>query len=282
MRGTTEAARATSTLLLLPVSLLAFACNSLLTRAALVDAANDPISFAAVRVISGAVLLGALLLHRREKVAVRPSHAATVLALLGYLFGFSLAYRSVSAASGAFILFPTIQLTMIAIGLARGDRMNGVQLLGVGIALAGLGWLLAPGLTAPPIGAAMWMILAAVSWAAYSVVGAKKGEPLTRTAFNFVGAGLIMAATIPFVGLRLNADGWAMAIVSGVVTSGLGYIAWYAVLPRLSRITAATAQLSVPVIVALGGAVLLGEAMGPRLLVAGALILAGIALTVRR
>jgi drug/metabolite transporter (DMT)-like permease len=282
MQEPTVSSRTLALPLLLPIAMLAFAGNSLLARAALVDGINDPVSFAAVRVISGAVLLGIILVARRAKVALRASQIATVLALLGYLLGFSLAYRSVSAASGAFILFPTIQLTMIAIGLVRGDRIKRAQIVGVAIALTGLGWLLAPGLTAPPVGAAVSMIVAGLSWAAYSVVGANNGEPLTRTAFNFVGAGLVMAAMIPFIGLHLDSTGWMMAVLSGTVTSGLGYIAWYAVLPHLSRITAATAQLSVPVIVAVGGTLLLGEAIGARLLMAGALILAGISLTVRR
>jgi len=267
---------------LLTLAMLAFAGNSLLTRAALADAANDPLAFAAVRVISGAAALGAFLIARRSKPRLQPGHLVTALALLGYLLGFSLAYRSMTAASGAFILFSTVQLSMIAIGLLRGDRFRPRQWLGVAIALIGLGWLLMPGMSAPPLTAALLMIGAGLSWGIYSIVGSDDRAAVARTAVNFAGAAIIMAALLPFIGLGLTGAGWIFALVSGIVTSALGYVIWYAVLPHLSRVGAATAQLSVPVIAAVGGTLLLGETADVRLLACGALIVTGVALTLRR
>lgn len=266
----------------LTLAMLAFAGNSLLTRAALADAANDPLAFAAVRVISGALALGVFLLASSSKLRLQSSHLVTALALLGYLLGFSLAYRSMTAASGAFILFSTVQLSMIAIGLLRGDRFRPLQWLGVAIALVGLGWLLMPGISTPPLNAALLMMGAGLSWGIYSVVGADDRSPVSRTAINFAIAAIVMTALLPFIGLTLTGMGWVLALVSGIVTSALGYVIWYAVLPHLSRVGAATAQLSVPVIAAVGGTLLLGETADARLLACGALIVTGIALTLRR
>lgn len=277
-----SAERNASVLAMLMLAMVAFAGNSLLTRAALADPANDPLGFAIVRILSGAAVLAIFLVPGRGKLRWHASQLITVLALVGYVLGFSLAYRSVSAASGAFILFSSVQFTMTGVGLVRGDRFRPVQWVGLILALAGLGWLLSPGLSAPPPSAALMMMGAGVAWGVYSLVGAGDRAPVLRTGVNFVGAAMVMTALIPIIGVRLTSEGWLLALASGIVTSALGYVIWYSVLPHLSRIGAATAQLSVPVIAALGGAALLGEAVGVRLVTAGALILIGIGLTLRR
>lgn len=270
------------TLALALFALLAFAGNSLLARAALADPINSPGAFAAVRLVTGAVLLVgfgavgrfAVLPHRRD--------TATVIALFVYAVGFALAYVSLGAASGALILFATVQVTIIGIGLVRGDRIGPVQGIGMVVALSGVCWLLFPGLTAPRPIPAMLMACAGIGWGVYSTVNSRDGDPVARTTRNFTGAaflGLVALVVLPF---NLTPVGWWLAALSGSVTSALGYVLWYALLPRISRLTAASLQLAVPAITALGAALLLGEAVGLRLIVASILIIGGIALTLRR
>lgn len=276
------AQRNMSSLALLALAMAAFAGNSLLTRAAMTDPGNDPLSFAIVRILSGAAVLAIFLITKRSVLRWQPAQVVTVLALVGYVLGFSLAYRSVSAATGAFILFSTVQLTMTVVGWLRGDRFRVVQWVGLALALGGFGWLLSPGLSAPPLRASLMMVGAGLSWAVYSLVGAGDRAPVLRTGVNFVGAAVVMAILIPIVGIELTDDGWVLALASGIATSALGYVIWYSVLPHLSRISAATAQLSVPLLAALGGALLLGEALTTGVIVAAALILTGIGMTLRR
>jgi len=272
---------------LLLLTLLAFAGNSLLTRAALSDPAHatggSAMAFAAVRLISGAVVLAGLATWRHQPLRPSRSDLPTILALFTYAAAFSLAYVSMSAASGALILFAMVQVTMLVLGYLRGHRIGGRAILGVVIALSGLAWLLFPGLTAPPLGAALLMALAGAAWGVYSLLGRGASAPLARTARNFVGT--VPLALIAFflspMATALTGFGWLMALTSGAVTSALGYALWYAVLPRLPPSLAASAQLSVPVITACAGALLLAEPMGLRVVMASGLILGGVWLSAR-
>jgi drug/metabolite transporter (DMT)-like permease len=268
--------------LIAPLALLAFAGNSLLARAVLLDSENSPGAFAAVRLVSGAILLAGLGAARGFAILPHRRDAPTVIALLVYALGFALAYVSIGAASGALILFAAVQATIIGMGLWRGDRIRPIQAIGLALAFSGLCWLLFPGLTAPPVRAALLMGCAGIAWGVYSTVNSGDGAPVARTARNFTGAallGLVALAVLPFA---LTPMGWALAIVSGSTTSALGYVLWYALLPQITRLTAATLQLLVPAITALGASALLGEAIGLRLAGASILILSGIALTIRR
>jgi drug/metabolite transporter (DMT)-like permease len=265
------------------LAMLAFAGNSLLCREALRDTAIDAASFTAIRLASGALVL-VLLLRRR---GVRPTEGGSwpmAAMLFAYAALFSFAYRDLSAATGALLLFGAVQLTMTGWGLARGERLAGLRLLGLLIAVAGLVVLLLPGAAAPPPLAAALMIGAGLSWGVYSLLGRRAGEPVAATGGNFArsvafAAVLVLAASGTH---RPDLQGTAYAVLSGAVTSGLGYVLWYAVLPALSATAAATVQLSVPAIAALGGVVLLGEPMDPHQLLASAAILGGIALTIRK
>ncbi|QKG72651.1 DMT family transporter [Erythrobacter mangrovi] len=262
--------------------MLAFAGNSLLARAALADAANSPGAFAAVRLGAGAVLLVGFAIAGRFSIMPQRRDMSTVAALFVYALGFALAYVSMGAASGALILFAAVQATIIGVGLLRGDRIGSLQAVGLVIALAGVGWLLFPGLTAPRPVPALLMAAAGVAWGIYSTVNSGDDSPTARTARNFCGAavlGLVALLVLPF---ELTPTGWMLATVSGAVTSALGYVLWYAFLPHVQRLVAASLQLSVPAITAVGAALLLGEAIGLRLIVASTLIIAGIALTLRR
>jgi drug/metabolite transporter (DMT)-like permease len=268
-------------MVLTTLAMFAFAGNSLLCRIALRETTIDPASFTSIRLISGALVLAMMVgisLRRREG----RGDSGSALALFVYAAAFSFAYVSLSAATGALLLFGAVQATMIGVGLWRGERMALLQVLGLLLALAGLFGLLLPGLTAPPLAGSVLMLLAGVAWGVYSLRGRGGGDPLQVTAGNFMRAvpitlllGLLMPGHLSF-----DRAGIVLAVVSGALTSGIGYAIWYAVLPALKAAHAATVQLSVPVIAAVGGIVLLGEAASLRLLLASCAILGGIALVI--
>ncbi|HET9977429.1 MAG TPA: DMT family transporter, partial [Burkholderiaceae bacterium] len=196
------------------------------------------------------------------------------------------AYLSLAAGTGALILFGMVQLTMFAVGLARGERFAAVAWGGFLLAVVGFVVLVAPGLAAPPPIGSLLMALAGVAWGVYSLRGRGAGEPVAATAGNFVRAAPLALALSLLLSASAHASarGVALAIASGALTSGIGYVIWYAALPRLAALSAATVQLSVPVLAAIGGVLLLGEALTSRLVLASAAILGGIALvlTARR
>ncbi|WGH77749.1 DMT family transporter [Jannaschia ovalis] len=266
-----------STVLLTALAMTLLAANSLLTRAGVLDG-TDPLAFAAIRVGAGALVLWAL--AARRGIGLRGARRwGAAIALVVYLLGFSLAYRSLDAGLGALILFATVQLGLFATGLARGEGAGPARLAGMGLALAGLVWLLAPGAgPAAPVDVAL-MIVAGLGWAAYSFAGKYEPRPLAGTAGNFLlAAGLFALAAPLWWGAPVTAAGAGLAAASGAVASGLGYALLFRVLPRMGLATAGLAQLSVPVIAMLGGALLLAEIPSPRALAAALLVLAGIAL----
>ncbi len=272
--------------LLTLVAMAAFAGNSLLTRAALRDTGIDAASFTAIRIVSGALALWLVVRVRHGPRS--PASAGSwlsALALFAYAAAFSFAYLSLTAATGALLLFGAVQVTMIGAGLARGERLHGAQGPGLVLAFTGLVVLLLPGLSAPPLEGALLMIAAGVAWGLYSFRGRRAAamglDPTVETAGNFVraaplGLALVGIAWAQPSGLGVDAAGAALAVASGAVTSGLGYAAWYAALKGLSSATAASVQLSVPVLTAATGVVLLSEPLSLRLALASAAVLGGI------
>ena len=268
-----------NTVFLTVVAMVAFAANSVLCRLALGAGLIDAASFATVRTISGAVLLAAILLLRQKKVAARPDWRS-VVALYLYMVFFAFAYLSLSAGTGALILFGAVQLTMFTVALRSGEHFPLVSWAGLALAIAGLVYLVSPGLTAPdPLGAAL-MTIAGISWGAYSLVGRSAKDPVEATAHNFLYAvPLVVATSLVFIGdLAVTVAGAAYAVVSGAVASGVGYVIWYTALRGLTGTGAATVQLSVPVIAAIGGVIVLSETVTLRLVVASAATLGGVAL----
>lgn len=270
-------------LVLTVLALLAFAGNSLLCRAALAHTPIDAASFTTIRLAAGALTLWLLVQLTRSEATGRGSWPSA-LALFAYAGAFSFAYISLSTGTGALLLFGSVQASMIGWGLVKGERFLPLQLAGLLLALAGLVGLLLPGLSAPPLGGALLMIAAGVAWGVYSLRGKGAGDPLRVTAGNFV-------RTVPvalFMSLlflnsaQVDMAGALYAIASGAITSGIGYAIWYTVLPQLKATSAATLQLGVPVIAALGGIALLGEPLTLRLLLASVAILGGIALVIWR
>jgi drug/metabolite transporter (DMT)-like permease len=264
------------------LAMLAFAANSLLCRLALAKTSIDPATFTAVRIVSGALVLWLIVRTRGAQLAHAGSWTSA-LALFAYAIAFSLAYVALSAATGALLLFGAVQVTMIGVGLWRGERFRALQWFGFIAALAGLAVLLLPGLTAPPFMGAALMLAAGVAWGVYSLRGKSGGDPTIATAGNFVRAvpAALIGSAIALPWFHVDAAGLGYAVASGALTSGIGYVIWYSALPALSATLAATVQLSVPVIAAFGGVLVLSEPLTARLALTAVAILGGIALVVR-
>lgn len=267
------------TLLLTLLAVLAFAGNSLLCRLALKATRIDAVSFTGVRILSGALMLGLLLRLRAGDSRIAGDWRGAA-ALFVYAAAFSYAYVQLDAGSGALLLFGAVQVSMILAGLLRGERLAGQTLLGLLLALGGLLAQLLPGASAPPLAGTLLMLLAGVAWGLYSLLGRRGGDPLAVTSGNFLRA-IAFAALLALLfqaRLRLDGAGLVYALLSGALTSGIGYAIWYSALPGLSAVQGASVQLSVPILAALSGAALLGETISPRLLLVSLAVLGGIAL----
>ena len=263
----------------------AFAANSVLCRLALRETGIDAATFTAVRLTAGALMLW-VVVRARGRASRSGGGWASAAALFAYAAAFSFAYLTLTTGTGALLLFGAVQLTMIGYGRARGERLSAVQTAGLVLALAGLVYLVLPGLTAPPLGPAALMAASGVAWGVYSLRGRSTADATAATASNFLRAApmaVALGAALALSGAAVRPDGrgLAYAVLSGAVTSGLGYVVWYAVLPALRATSAATVQLSVPVLAALGGVALLGEPVTLRLALAAVAVLGGIALVLR-
>jgi drug/metabolite transporter (DMT)-like permease len=266
--------------LLTVVAMLAFAANSLLCRLALGQGLIDAATFTSVRVISGAVTLCLIVLLRGRTHDPSTADWRSSAMLFTYMAFFSFAYLSLSAGTGALILFGAVQLTMFIIALREGEYFSYVSWTGLTLAILGLIYLVSPGLAAPdPVGAVL-MAIAGIAWGAYSLMGRGVTDPLEATARNFVySVPLVLIVSLIFLGdYSSSANGLALAVASGAITSGCGYVIWYAALRGLTATRAATVQLSVPMIAAFGGVVLLSEEITLRLLLASVATLGGVAI----
>jgi drug/metabolite transporter (DMT)-like permease len=283
--------------LLTLAAMIAFASNSLLCRAALKQTTVDAATFTFVRIFSGAVALWLILeiprLLRAERPAsplveslsgssLRNGNWISALSLFVYAAGFSFAYTSLSAGTGALLLFGAVQATMILWGLHKGERLDVIQIVGLTVAVTGLVVLVFPGLSAPPLIDSILMLGAGVAWGIYSLRGKGEKNPASVTTGNFVRA-VPFAAAVSIISVHwvhIDLAGVSYAMISGAITSGLGYVIWYSALQDLKAASAATVQLSVPVLAATGGILLLGEPLTLRYLLASIAILGGIALVV--
>lgn len=259
--------------------MVAFAANSLLNRMALEDGQTGPAAFALLRLFSGALCLWALV-ARRSGASVPPFRPLGVGSLVLYVLGFSFAYVTLPAGAGALVLFGGVQITMFAGAVLSGEPVPLRRWAGAGIAFAGLVWLMAPGGDAAlaPAGLAL-MVAAALGWGVYSLLGRGAADPLAMTAANFVYAVPVAAVVFALLPDAMSWHGAVLAILSGALTSGLGYALWYAVLPQLGAARGAIAQLTVPVIATAAGIALLGEVLTARFALATVLVLAGVLLS---
>ena len=263
------------------LAMIAFASNSLLCRAALKETSIDAASFTFVRITSGAAALW-LILTMRRTTSQSSGNWISALALFAYAAAFSFAYNSLSAGTGALLLFGAVQATMILWGFRKGERLHAIQIAGLVVAVAGLVLLVLPGLSAPPLIGSILMLGAGIAWGVYSLRGKTAGDPIAATSGNFLRA-VPFAALVSIVMIRqarLDSLGVVYAFISGAITSGLGYVIWYAALGGLKAASAATVQLSVPVLAATGGILLLGEPITLRYVIASVAVIGGIFLVV--
>jgi len=267
------------------LAMVAFAANSVFTKIALVETQIDPITFTAIRLTTGALVLVAIVAVQQKswtfaKMGGSPGGA---LALFSYAIFFSFAYLSLGAGLGALILFASVQITMILWAIYKGERPGPIEIAGILLAFGAFVYLVSPGLVAPdPLGTAL-MILSGISWGVYSLLGRGSKSPAHDTMSNFVRA--VPLAILIVIGLAFVADIWPLdmkgvlfATLSGALASGIGYAVWYAVMPKLARTSAGVVQLTVPAIAASGGILFLGEQLSLRFVLASMLILAGVAL----
>lgn len=261
--------------------MLAFAGNSLLCRLALKSTGIDPASFTSIRILSGALMLW-MIVRARGGAQRMPGNWLSAFSLFAYAACFSFAYVSLPTGTGALLLFGAVQVTMIGYGLSRGERLSGWQIVGLVLAFAGLVGLLLPGLSAPPLREALLMLVAGAAWGVYSLRGRGTQDPVRVTAGNFLRAGVFAVglSAVMLTHASLDAAGIVYAIASGALASGVGYIIWYTALRGLKATSAASVQLSVPVIAAVGATLLLDEAVTLRLFIASVVILGGIALVI--
>jgi drug/metabolite transporter (DMT)-like permease len=271
----------TQVLLFTALAMIAFAGNSLLCRMALRHTGIDAASFTSIRIVSGALVLWLIIAVRGERVSAAGSWCSA-MALFAYAAGFSFAYISLPAATGALLLFGAVQATMISHGLWRGERLRGRQVAGLMMAFSGLFGLLLPGLSAPPLQGSILMLAAGIAWGIYSLRAKGSVDPTRVTAGNFIRAVpfAVALSMAMFSSVSLDTSGILYAIASGALASGVGYAIWYKALRGLKSASAATVQLSVPVIAGAGGIAFLGEPVTLRLLMTSTAILGGVALVI--
>jgi drug/metabolite transporter (DMT)-like permease len=262
-------------------TLIAFAANSLLCRMALGQRLIDPVSFTTLRLASGALALAPLSWMVGEPRAPRDTGGSwgSGFALFAYAAAFSLAYVSLSAGMGALILFGSVQVTMIGAGLRSGERVAAAQWVGSAVAIGGLIYLVLPGISAPNPAGALLMCVAGIAWGVYSIRGKGAPAPAAMTAGNFLRSApmALMASAIALASIHLEPSGILLALTSGIVTSGLGYVLWYKALRSLTTTQASVVQLLVPVLAAFGGVAFLSEQVTLRLVLASMIILGGVA-----
>jgi drug/metabolite transporter (DMT)-like permease len=268
-------------LVLTVLAMIAFAGNSLLCRLALKHTSLDPASFTSIRLLSGAIILYLLALGRSGNSG-GGGNWGSATALFAYAASFSFAYVNLPAATGALLLFGAVQATMISHGLLQGERLDRIQWLGLLLAFGGVVGLLLPGITAPPLLGSLMMLFAGIAWGIYSLRGRGASNPIRVSAGNFIRAvPLALVCSLATLDRFLfDPNGLALAIASGALASGLGYAIWYSVLPSIKATTAATVQLSVPVIAALGGILVLNELLSWLLLICSVVILGGIVMVI--
>jgi len=265
-------------------ALLMFAANSVLCRMALGTGAVDAASFSSIRLASGAAMLLLIVLIRDRGKLEHGGDWRSAFWLFLYAVPFSFAYLGLTAGTGALILFGSVQLTMLLSAWRSGERPSAVQWTGLLIALAGLVYLVTPGLSAPPAWSAALMSVAGLAWGIYTLRGRNGGDALLRNAGNFSRAVpfVLVVSAVAWSQANITVAGAVLAVISGALASALGYVAWYAALKHLTATKSSTLQLSVPVIAALGGAALLSEAFTLRLALASVLVLGGVGLTLMK
>ena len=274
------------TIVLTLLAMLAFAANSILCRIALGNQLIDAASFTTIRLASGALMLVGILYFKNaayfRAVSLDRFNLKSSLALYMYAICFSIAYIEISTGTGALILFGTVQLTMILFGIIKGEKSGMLVWVGIVIACTGMVYLVLPGLDAPSPLSAILMTLSGLAWAVYSLRGKKSSDPIADTTWNFAGTlPFVVVTSLAFISkFETSTPGILLAVASGAIASGIGYVIWYAALPALTWTTAAIVQLSVPTLAAFGGILFMSEPFTARLVIASIATLGGIAIVI--
>lgn len=265
------------------LALIAFAANSVLCRLALGNGSIDAASFTVIRLLSGAVVLCVILsFQRNNQDALSKGSWMASFTLFLYAITFSYAYLSVDTGTGALILFGSVQITMIILSIIGGTRLHITEWFGVVIAITGFIYFILPNVSTPSMNGFILMTISGISWGVYTLIGRRSKNPLTDTTYNFV-------RTIPFVvllavftldNMSYSNDGVILALLSGGITSGVGYTIWYIALNDLSSTQASVIQLSVPIIAAIGGVIFVSELITFRLIISAIIVLGGILMVV--
>jgi drug/metabolite transporter (DMT)-like permease len=272
-----------STFILTAIAMLAFAANSLFCRMALAEGLIDAGSFTLIRLLSGTITLVFILLVRGNWRSQRPTTKFSIfagLALFGYAALFSFAYINLATGTGALLLFGAVQLTLLAIYWGQGQQFKQLELIGIVISLFGFAWLMLPSATRPDTWSAVLMVVSGICWAGFTALGKQAPTPSSGITWGFISASVVALLLSPLLlgSASLTNKGIMLAIASGTVASGLGYILWYQVMKKLSLLQAAVSQLSVPVIALLLGTTFLEEELTLHSLITGAIVLGGITL----
>lgn len=270
-------------LILTTVAMLAFAANSILCRLALGGELIDAASFTTIRLCGGAASLTLIVALRESTLKYQTIDMKAAFALFVYAICFSFAYVDLNAGTGALILFGCVQLTMILFGLFHGERPSALTWTGIIMAFSGLVYLVSPGVSAPSLKGAILMAVAGIAWGVYSLRGKATVTPILSTAWNFIATvPVTLIASLLFLGsVDITLPGVLLALTSGAIASGLGYVVWYSALPYLMPTSAATVQLSVPIIAAIGGVIFITEPLSFRLIISSLVTLGGIALVIK-
>ncbi|WP_199455164.1 DMT family transporter [Vibrio owensii] len=272
-----------STFLLTAIAMLAFAANSLLCRLALAAGLIDAGSFTFIRLLSGAVTLIVIMLLRgnwRSQIPTTRFSLFAGVALFGYAALFSFAYVKLAAGTGALLLFGAVQLTLLALYWWQGQRFKRLELVGIAVSLLGFAWLMLPSATRPDVWSALLMVLSGICWAGFTALGKQAPTPSSGITWGFITASIFGLLLSPLLleSVHVTLQGVMLAVASGAIASGCGYVLWYQVMQKLTLLQAAVSQLSVPAIALVLGSALLSEPLTTHSIFTSAIILGGIAL----
>lgn len=272
-----------STFLLTAIAMLAFAANSLLCRLALAAGLIDAGSFTLIRLLSGAATLIVIMLLRgnwRSQIPTTRFSLFAGVALFGYAALFSFAYVKLAAGTGALLLFGAVQLTLLALYWWQGQRFKLLELIGIAVSLLGFAWLMLPSATRPDVWSALLMVLSGICWAGFTALGKQAPTPSSGITWGFITASIFGLLLSPLLleSIHVTLQGVMLAVASGAIASGCGYVLWYQVMQKLTLLQAAVSQLSVPAIALVLGSALLSEPLTTHSIITSAIILGGIAL----
>lgn len=271
------------TITLTCLALIALSANSVLCRLALENDAIDASSFTVLRLLSGAIVL-LIIISTTRNTAVTSSRGSWSASFMLFLYAitFSYAYISLDTGTGALILFGSVHITMILLSHISGTRLHITEWFGVIIAFAGFIYLILPGITTPSFIGFLLMTVAGIAWGIYTLKGHGSKSPLMDTAYNFFRTipFVVLLAISTFNNINYTSEGILLALLSGGITSGIGYTIWYIVLGGLSSTQAAALQLTIPVIAAIGGVIFVSEAITFRLIISATMVLGGILIVV--